>query len=208
MARLVKEGNEVYTLILGEGITSRDEKRDRAKRERELKVLKNQTVEANKILGVKKTYTFDFPDNRFDTISLLDIIKVIERTKEEVKPEVIFTHHHGDLNVDHQVTLKAVMTAFRPVKEEKAREIYSFEVPSSTEWNTPSCANCFRPNYFVNISETLEVKIKAMKEYKSEVEEFPHPRSPEAIELMAKCWGVQVGLSATEAFEVVRLIRT
>ena len=207
MARLVKEGNEVYTLILGEGITSRDEKRDRAKRERELKVLKNQTVEANKILGVKNTHTFDFPDNRFDTIPLLDIIKVIERTRKEVKPEVVFTHHHGDLNIDHQITLKAVMTAFRPVKEEKAREIYSFEVPSSTEWNAPSLAEYFMPNYFIDISKTLKLKIQAMNEYKSEIKDFPHPRSPKAIEITAKRWGIQIGLEAAEAFGVVRYIK-
>ncbi len=207
MARLVREGNNVYTLILGEGITSRDEKRDRGKRESEINELKKNIDKANKTLGVKKYFTFDFPDNRFDTVPLLDIIKIIENVKKEVNPEVVFAHHHGDLNIDHQITFKAVMTAFRPIKGETVREIYSFEVPSSTEWNTPSPTNYFVPNYFVDISKTLETKLKAMKEYKSEIRDFPHPRSFKAIETTAKRWGIQVGLEAVEAFEVVRFIR-
>lgn len=207
MARLVREGNNVYTLILGEGITSRDEKRDRGKRESEINGLKKHIDKANKILSVKKYFTFDFPDNRFDTISLLDIVKSIEKIKSDLKPDIIFTHHHGDLNIDHQITFKAVMTAFRPIKGEIAREIYSFEVPSSTEWNAPSPTNYFVPNYFVDISKTLETKLKAMKEYKSEIRDFPHPRSLAAIEIIAKRRGIQVGLKSAEAFEVVRFIR-
>lgn len=207
MARLVREGNNIYTLILGEGITSRDEKRDRGKRESEINELKKNIDKANKILGVEKYFAFDFPDNRFDTIPLLDIVKSIENIKSDLKPDIVFTHHHGDLNIDHQITFKAVMTAFRPIKGETVREIYSFEVPSSTEWNTPSPVNYFVPNYFVDISKTLETKLKAMKEYKSEIRDFPHPRSFKAIEIVARRWGIQVGTEAAEAFEVVRFIR-
>lgn len=207
IARFTNEGYEVYTLILGEGITSRDEKRDRTKRDNEIKELKRNIKKANKIVGVKDTFAFDFPDNRFDTVPLLDIIKTIEKVKEQITPDLIFTHHHGDLNIDHQITFKAVMTAFRPIKGETVREIYSFEVPSSTEWNIPSSTTDFMPNYFVDVSKTLEIKIMALKEYKLEVREFPHPRSAEAIKIIAKHWGIQVGLEAAEAFEVVRFIR-
>ncbi len=98
------------------------------------------------------------------------------------------------------------MTAFRPLEKEKVKEIYSFEVPSSTEWNMPSASSYFVPSCFVDISKSLKTKIKALREYKSEMREFPHPRSPEAIEVIAKRWGSQVGLKAAEAFEVVRLI--
>jgi len=99
------------------------------------------------------------------------------------------------------------MTACRPLKEESVKEIYSFEVPSSTEWNMPSSSFCFVPNYFVNISKTLEVKIKAMKKYKSEIGDILHPRSSKSIEMIAKRWGVQVGIGAAEAFEVIRLVQ-
>ena len=207
MALLAKEGNKVYTLILGEGVTSRDQKRDPGKRNRELKELKKQLQKANKLLGVKKCFVFDFPDNRFDTVALLDIIKTVEKVKKEVKPDIVFTHHHGDLNIDHRITFEAVMTAFRPVTGEKAQEIYSFEIPSSTEWNAPSPAVYFMPNYFVDISEQLPQKKEAMKQYRAELKKYPHPRSLKAIEISARNRGIQTGLEAAEAFEILRSIK-
>ena len=201
------EGCEVYTLILGEGITSRDASRDRHKREEDIRMLKKQAEDANKILGVKKIYTFDFPDNRFDTVPLLDIIKTIEIIKCDVKPDIVFTHHQGDLNMDHQITFRAVMTACKPIKDESVKEIYSFEIPSSTEWNAPFSLTYFMPDYFVNINKSLVAKINALKEYKTELRDFPHPRSLKAIDLNAKQWGVRVGVEAAEAFKIVRLIK-
>ena len=206
MARLAMEGNDVYTLILGEGITARDMERDRINREKDLGELKNHIIEANKLLGVKKTYTFDFPDNRFDTVALLDIIKAIEEVKGDVSPDIMFTHHHGDLNVDHNITFRAALTACRPIKDESVKEVYSFEIPSSTEWNAPSSKTYFMPDYFVDISKSIETKINALKEYKSELRDFPHPRSLEAVELNAKQWAVKVGLEVAEVFKTVRLI--
>ena len=205
MARLALEGNNVYTLILGEGITARDKKRDLAKRENEIAELRKQVENANKILGVKKVYTYDFPDNRFDTVPLLDIIKTIEKIKEDIKPDVVFTHHYGDLNIDHQITFKAVMTAFRPIKDESVKEIYSFEIPSSTEWNAPFSLTYFMPDYFVDVSRSLKVKINALKEYETELRDFPHPRSLKAVELNAKLWGVKMGFEAAEAFKTIRI---
>ncbi len=205
IARLTSEGSNVYTLILGEGVTSRDRKRDLAKRENEIAELKKQAENANRILGVKKVYTFDFPDNRFDSVPLLDIIKTIEETKDGFKPDIVFTHHIGDLNIDHQVTFKAVMAACRPAIGESVKEIYSFEIPSSTEWNAPSLSTYFMPDYFVDINKSLEIKINALKEYKTELRDFPHPRSLKAVELNAEQWGVKMGFEAAEAFKTVRI---
>jgi len=204
IARLTSEGNYVYTLILCEGLTSRDTSRDRNKREEEIRELKKQAEEANKILGVKKVYTFDFPDNRFDTVPLLDIVKTIEKIKEDIKPDIVFTHHYGDLNIDHQITFRAAMTAFRPTKDESVKEIYSFEIPSSTEWNVLS-STCFMPDYFVNINKSLDIKINALKEYETEIRDSPHPRSLKAVELNAKQWGVKMGFEAAEAFKTIRI---
>jgi LmbE family N-acetylglucosaminyl deacetylase len=205
MARLSREGCDVYTLILGEGITSRNKKRDRTERENEIAELGNQAEDANKILGVKEVYTYDFPDNRFDTVALLDIIKTIEKIKDGVKPDIVFTHHQGDLNIDHQITFKAVMTACRPTKDESVKEIYSFEIASSTEWNATSSLTYFMPDYFVDISKCLKVKINALKGYETELRDFPHPRSLEAVELNAKLWGVKMGFEAAEAFKTIRV---
>ncbi|MBU4444138.1 PIG-L family deacetylase, partial [bacterium] len=195
---------KAYTLILGEGLTSRDEQRDSNKRESELKELKNQAIEANKVLGVSDTYIYDFPDNRFDTVPLLDIIKVIENIKKEVKPYLIFTHYGTDLNIDHQITYRAVITASRPVCDETVKEIYSFELPSSTEWNYPLS---FSPDVFFDVNSTLEYKLKAMEIYGSELRAFPHPRSLDGIRLNAEYRGMQVGLRYAEAFKSIRVVR-
>jgi len=205
MARLALEVNNVYTLILGEGITSRDKKRMRVKRGSEIAELKKRAEDANKILGVKKVYTYDFPDNRFDTVPLLDIIKTIEKIKKDIKPDIVFTHHYGDLNIDHQITFKAVMTAFRPIKDGGVKEIYSFEIPSSTEWNVSSSLTHFMPDYFVDINKSLEIKVNALKKYETELRDFPHPRSLKAVELNAKYRGIIMGFKAAEAFKAIRI---
>lgn len=204
VARLVREGYEAFTLILGEGLTSRDENQDKEKRENDLKDLKNQALEANKVLGVKKIFTYEFPDNKFDTVPLLSIVKVIEKIKKEVQPDIIFTHYKRDLNIDHQITYRGVITATRPLPEEIVKEIYSFEVLSSTEWNYPFR---FSPEVFFNISESLEYKLKAMEMYKSELREYPHPRSLEGIKLNASYWGMRMGLRHAEAFKCIRVMK-
>ena len=205
IAKHVMQGDEVYCLILGEGVTSRYSQREEA--EVELKQLKSEAEEAAKILGIKEVFFRDFPDNRFDAVPLLTIVKAVEEVKEEIKPSIIYTHHHGDLNIDHQITFQAVLTACRPVKDEIVREIYSFEVPSSTEWNSPPANNYFMPTVFVDISQTFDKKIAALKAYQGEIREYPHPRSPEALRAIAMRWGSAVGCQAAEAFELIRLIR-
>lgn len=204
VARLNKESHTIYTLILGEGVTSRDNIKNRKKRKNEILDLKNYAEKANRILGVKEVFFFDFPDNRFDIIPFLDIVKVIEKIKNQIKPEIIFTHYKNDLNIDHQITYKAVITATRPLKEETVKEIYSFGIPSSTEWNYPLS---FSPDIFYDISETIDIKLKALEEYKSELREYPHPRSLDGVKLIAKNWGMKVGLKYAEAFKVVRIIK-
>jgi LmbE family N-acetylglucosaminyl deacetylase len=204
VVKSVKEGYSVSTLILGEGITSRDKKRNRKKREEEIKQLKEQIYKANAVIGVKDVFIYDLPDNRFDEVALLDIVKVIENIKEKIRPDIVYTHHRGDLNIDHRITLEAVLTACRPIEGETVKEIYSFEAPSSTEWNYPYI---FSPNVFIEIAQTIEEKIKAFKCYKTELRRFPHPRSEEAVRCIAKRWGIAVGLKYAEAFEVVRVIQ-
>lgn len=204
IAKLAKKGDDVYTLILGEGITSRDETRNRRKREKEIKELRLQIKRANKIIGVRDTFVFDFPDNRFDTVALLNIVKTIEDIKNKIKPDIIFTHYEKDLNIDHKITYQAVITATRPLPDETVKEIYSFEILSSTEWSYPLS---FSPDVFFDVSDTIEVKLKAMAEYKTELKDFPHPRSLEGIEQNAQLWGMKVGLKYAEAFKAVRLVK-
>lgn len=204
IARLVSEGVSVFTLILGEGVTSRDRKRQTGGRQRDINKLRGEAKKANQKIGVKDTFAFDFPDNRFDTVPLLDIVKIIEEIKAKILPQAIYTHHENDLNIDHQITYRAVLTATRPLIDEVVKEIYSFYVPSSTEW---SCPQKFLPNVYVDISNTLKQKLKAMEEYQSELRNFPHPRSLKGIELIASYWGLISGLLYAEPFELVRMIQ-
>jgi len=161
-------------------------------------------LKANEIIGVRKVFFFDFPDNRFDSVPLLDIIKTIEKVKLQIKPRIIFTHSETDLNIDHQITYRAVITATRPVPGETVKEIYSFEILSSTEWRYPIR---FSPDVFYDISDTIEIKIKAMSRYRGELRKFPHPRSIEGIKVNSRSWGMKAGLKYAEVFKSIRVIR-
>ena len=204
MARLAQEGHDVYTVILGEGITSRDSTRQRNKHEDEISDLKKQIHEANRLLEVKEVFSFDLPDNRFDSVPMLDVIKIVEQVKDNIKPDIIFTHYEQDLNVDHRITYRAVLTATRPMKEETVKEIYAFEVLSSTEWNYPLS---YSPDCFFDISRTINLKESAMSVYTSELRPYPHPRSLKGIRLQAQTWGMKTGTDFAEAFKVIRFLK-
>jgi LmbE family N-acetylglucosaminyl deacetylase len=208
MHRLIAEYQvEVHVVILGEGITSRSEARDPMLWEKELSLHKVNIHEAKDAIGYHSVSIHDFPDNRFDTVALLDIIKVVENEKAAFKPDVIFTHHGGDVNIDHQRTFEAVITSCRPMQDESVKTIITFETPSGTEWRASSDPRYFIPNMFVSVSiENLEAKIKAMESYEFEKRSYPHPRSPEALKLQAQRWGVTVGHEFAEAFTIIRSI--
>ena len=208
MHRLISAyGCQVRVVILGEGITSRSETRDTVKWNRELEVHRSNIESARKAIGYESVKIYDFPDNRFDTVALLDIIKIIEKEKQGFLPEVIFTHHGGDVNIDHQRTFEAVVTACRPMKQEDVKIIITFETMSGTEWRASSDPRHFIPNMFVEIrKDDLQAKIKGMEAYEFEKRAYPHPRSPDALQVRAQMWGVVNGVDYAEAFQVIRLI--
>lgn len=202
IARHVSEGDEVYCLILGDGITARN--LDKKEADKQLKQLKEHSKKSAKILGIKQIYFNGFKDLYFDTIPLLEVVKCVEKYKNQIRPDIIYTHHYGDLNIDHQITYKAALTATRPMEGETVKKIYSFEIPSSTEW---AFNNTFKPNVFVDVSNTMWKKIEAFQCYTSEIRESPHPRSVISLKNMAYRWGGIVNLWYVEAFELVREIR-
>jgi LmbE family N-acetylglucosaminyl deacetylase len=208
MHRLIRDYNiTTHVVILGEGITSRSDTRDADKWKDELKIHRSNIHTAQKAIGYHSVSIYDFADNRFDTIALLDIIKVVEKEKEQFQPDIIFTHHGGDVNVDHQRTFEAVITACRPMAAEKVKTIITFETPSGTEWRASTDPRHFIPNCFISVSETdVEAKILGMESYEFEKRPYPHPRSPEALRIYAKRWGITAGVESAEAFCVVRAI--
>jgi LmbE family N-acetylglucosaminyl deacetylase len=209
-----QNGDFVKVVYLATGITSRrstnfqnsvsyEQNENKTNQiQKEIKNLRNDAKKSCNILKVKDSKFYDFPDNEMDSVPLLKIIKVIEKEIKETKPDRIYTHHFHDLNVDHRTVFNAVMTATRPIRL-NVKEIISFEVLSSTEWNYPMQ---FSPNYFVDIKSQLSAKIKAMKSYKNEIRNFPHPRSVENIKNVSQRWGSVSGKKAAEAFEIIRKI--
>ena len=206
IAKHVESGDEVFNLILAEGATSRQVKRDREKIAEYLNDLANNAIEAGKVLGVKNVDLLNFPDNRLDSIDRIEIVKVIENKIKLYEPDLIYTHHSGDVNIDHRRVHEALITSCRPLPGNKVKRIVSFETPSSTEWQPPDSNIFFKPNWFVDISEHINKKIKALELYNSEMREFPHPRSIENIVNLAKVRGAQVGLKYAEAFVLLRNI--
>lgn len=205
LSKHVIEGDKCSVVILGEGITSRYINKSENKNKEKEDLYKNSYA-AKAIIGYEKLYFEKFPDNRFDQLDILDIIKIVEKYIKKIEPDIIYTHYLYDLNIDHRITSEAVMTASRPIGDKYVKEIYCFNTLSSTEWNFSSKEK-FSPNYFVDITSTITIKRDAMKCYIDEIREFPHPRSIEGIEIQAKNNGIIVSRPYCEAFEVMRIIK-
>lgn len=200
--RLVNEGMTVRALILAEGLTSRGATRadtDRSEVER----LRNDARNAAREVGYSSIEFCDFPDNRMDEVDLLDIIKTVSGCVNTYRPDTVFTHHHGDLNIDHRRTCEAVLTACRPVGDYFVERIFAFETPSSTEWNY-TYSEPFIPNVFFDVTDTLESKIRGMSCYQSERAAAPHPRSAEALRALGAYRGSNVGFRYAEGFMLLR----
>jgi LmbE family N-acetylglucosaminyl deacetylase len=157
-------------------------------------------------LGAEIVHVGSFPDNRLDTVALLDIVRMVEGVVAQHRPQLVLTHHPGDLNVDHRQVAAAVLTACRPVAGHPVSTLLSFEVCSSTEWNHPDAQPGFSPDLFVDISATLGAKLDALRSYGAEMRPWPHPRSFEAVEHLARWRGAVVGAQAAEAFKVLRMV--
>lgn len=202
IARRARAGERVDVLILGEGLSSRLARREDVPRS-ELAQLEERARAAARVLGACEPRFLRLPDNRFDSLPLLEITQRIEGVLRELAPRTVYTHQAGDLNLDHVLTHRAVLTALRPSGAGSVRELWTFEVASSTEWSFAQFAPSFRPSGFVDVSASLEHKLAAMECYESEARAFPHPRSARALRAQAELRGAQAGFRAAEAFELV-----
>ena len=212
--KLSKKGNDIKIIFMSTGILSRRKIETKVSKQvftkdwmkknaNKIKNLRDDAKKAGKILGVNEIEFMDFPDNEMDMVSTLMITKSIENSIKDFKPNVIYTTPQNDVNVDHQKVFASTLVATRPYKNSILQEVISYEIPSSTEWFFPSQ---FSPNIFVDISKEFTSKIKAIKAYKTEIREFPHPRSIEALEVITKRWGSVSGFNYAEAFRLVRTL--
>jgi LmbE family N-acetylglucosaminyl deacetylase len=201
IAKHIAYGDKVNVIFMTNGVGSRnttsvDDIQDR-------QVAFQQAAD---ILGVLSTYNFNFPDNQMDSVLLLDIVRAIEGVIKEFNPEIIYTHHIGDLNIDHQITHKAVMTACRPQPGFCVKEIYAFEVLSSTEWQTPGYLP-FLPNVYIDISGQIEIKRMVLETYSDEIRQPPHSRSIDNLIRLNSLRGSSIGVDYAEAFMLLRKIQ-
>ncbi len=199
LARLAASGIETHVLFMTDGVSSRPGANDLAAR-------REAAASAAEIIGLNPPTFNDFPDNALDTVPLIEVVRIVEAAIERIAPKTVFTHHHGDLNVDHQVAHRAVITACRPQPGRDVKSILSFSVRSSSEWCVSEPGSYFRPNLFVDIDSTLERKLEALRAYAMEMRKPPHTRSLEAVESEARVLGHTAGLPAAEGFGVVRII--
>ena len=200
IAARARNGDDVSVAFISDGVTSRINNKSQF----EIEARRKAAQQAADVLGVKNISFGDFPDNKLDASPLLEVIKSIEAVVERVRPQIVLTHFGGDLNIDHRIVNQAVLTACRPAPKQGVKEILFFEVPSSTEWQVPIEGEAFIPTWFEDISETLELKIKALTVYKHELREWPHPRSIKAVEHLAHWRGASCGVDAAEAFVLGR----
>ena len=206
LLRHVKNGDRVHILILAEGLTSRDQHRDLDRRRGELHALHESSQMAADLLGAESLKICAFPDNRMDGVDLLDVVKCVEEQIELLGPNIIYTHHAGDVNIDHLITHKAVVTAARSLPASRVDRLIFFETVSSTEWQMPYTKDAFLPNWFVQIDEFIDKKIALLRCYAGEMKEYPHPRSYEGIEHLARYRGQTIGVKYAEAFSLGRNI--
>tara|TARA_Y100001970_G_scaffold209467_1_gene255375 strand:- start:1881 stop:2564 length:684 start_codon:yes stop_codon:yes gene_type:complete len=193
--------NKIGAISFTNGISARSNTT-----KKEIKKRQEESIKASKILGFKWLAQFNYPDNQLDKISLLEIIKIIEKYKIKFRPNVVLTHNFSDLNIDHRKIAEATLTAFRPEPKEKLEKLLTFEIPSATDFRMLKNKKNFTPNYFVNIEKFLKFKVKAIKCYKNEVKPYPHSRSLNGIKNLCKIRGNQSGLKFAEAFEIIREI--
>ncbi len=200
--RHVTEGDQVRIVIMGEGLTSRGDSKPE-----EHNLLRMASLSASLTIGVTDVHIEGLPDNLIDSIPRLKVIKIIERHIENFRPNILYTHHVGDVNVDHQILHHSVVTAARSLPNQTVELLLFFETPSSTEWQVRGSGSPFEPQWFVDVSGQFDRKLKALMAYESELRDWPHPRSIAGVEALATWRGSQVGVHRAEAFMLGRHIR-
>lgn len=200
IAKHCAEGDSVAVLFMADGVASRSpEVLDQATLGR-----RRAAETACGLLGATDITFLPYPDNQLDQVPLLVLAQEIEKAVDRLRPEIVYTHHSGDVNIDHRRTHDTVITACRPQPGFPVRRLLFFEIASSTEWRPPNSLQPFSPQWFNDISGFLALKLQALEAYTEEMRAYPHPRSVKAVEHLARWRGASVGVDAAEAFELGR----
>jgi len=192
IGKLTARGAEVAIVILCNGRPSLEER------------MSAVTKVAGHVLGVREVRTLNHPNLRLETYPVAEIAGQLEKIFADFKPETVLTHHYGDVNRDHFAAYHAVLTAARPLSSCCVESVFTFETPSSTDWAESVSDRIFRPNAYVDITETFDLKMEALRLYDDEMRPFPHSRSYQGVEALARTRGMAVGVRFAEAFSLIR----
>ena len=190
--KLVNEGHDVYVCEVTSGI--------------HFTLLQEEAHNAHALLGVKQSFFLNKPVGMLKSMNQMELNNDIAEVIKKIQPEIVFTPFIGDMHTDHREVTESVMVGVRPIGNYSIKAIYMYETLSETGWNIPSNERSFIPNVWVDISETIQDKIGAMKCYKSQLLEYPHPRSEEAILALAKYRGATISVPYAESYMLVRKI--
>ena len=193
IAKHVAKGDKVYVC----GVTVGKNK-ERANN------IKEEALEAHKILGVSDTIFLDLPVIGLSNMPTKELNQAMHDTGNKIEPDIAYIPHKGDMHLDHKMVAESAMVALRPVNSPQLKAIYAYETLSETEWNIPSVDNAFIPNVWCDITDTIDKKLEAMKCYKSQLLDFPHPRSLKAIRALSEFRGSTVCVNNAESFMLVR----
>ena len=200
ISKYVREGHSVYVHIVTDGSSSQYEGNNEIAKQKE-----NEITEVMKMIGVKEFFRGNLPDMKLDSISHIEVNKELGRIIDKVLPDIVFTHHKGDVNKDHKIIYESTLVMARPLLGNTIKELYSYETLSSSEWG--ELEELFTPNTYIELNKNdIENKCKAMKLYKTEIREYPHPRSIEAIKNLSKYRGNQIEVKYAEAFKLIRKV--
>lgn len=194
MARHADSGDEVHVVVVTRGAPEIEELVKRVREEAE---------RAHRLLGVVGTRYLDFYAPRLDAVPIHEVADALSQAVSDLRPELIYIPHHGDLHVDHRVAFQAALVAARPIRNSSVRTIMAYETLSETEWSPPG-PDVFGPTVFTDVSMQMERKLEAMKCFASQLQEFPHPRSIQTLQALATFRGASVGFPAAEAFALIR----
>ena len=196
----IDEGDDVFVCIVTRGYPPLFPEEGTA-------LNKEETKRCHTYMGVSKTYSFELPAAMMETVERYKLNEMFVELIQEVKPDVVYIPHYGDMQKDHQMAVDAAMVALRPKYNHVVKRIYAYETLSETGWNVPNVQNEFIPNAYVDISAYLEKKLECMRFYNSQLADFPQARSLEAIEHLARYRGALMGMKAAEAFMIIRELR-
>ena len=202
IAKLSSLGHQVYILIVTEGCSAQYPGNPQIIEDK-----KQEALQCSQILSVSEVIFGNLPDMKLDSISHVEINAVIEKTVNAIKPDIVYTHHKGDINKDHRLVYESTLVACRPTAGQCAKQLLCYQVPSSSEWCGPNAEEIFIPNVFEEIETYAKTKHQAILTYKTEIREYPHPRSLEYVTLWDKSTGMKVGLKQAEAFRLIRDIK-